>query len=496
MVISRADVEREIVAEAIGNAFTPTLFTPQSGKQTQAYESPADILGYGGSAGGGKSFLEIGLAVTQHRRSIIFRREADQTRDLWDKLSEVCGIHGRSNENLLVWRDLPGGRYVRLAGVKNEGDWKKYQGQGHDLHAFDEATEFSEAQVRTLIAWNRTTLPDQRCRVVLAFNPPTTPEGLWIIDFFAPWLDPKHPNPAEPGELRWFAVVDGADVAREDGSPFEWNGETIYPLSRTFIPARLEDNPILEDTGYRRTLQGLPEPLRSQMLYGDFSIGLQDDIWQVIPTAWVRAAQDRWHDDGHDGTPQQAVGMDVAQGGADRTVLTPRHGVWFGRPQVHPGHTVQDANANAALALRALIKGGVVNIDCDGIGAATYHLAFAKVGNRVRAYLGSAPSDMQDQSDVLSFANTRAAAWWKLREMLDPSTGSEIALPPDRNLLAELTAPRYKQLTNGIQLEKKDDTIKRTGRSPDLADSVVMAAWNVPGADVGAAFASAASGAH
>ena len=46
-------------------------------------------------------------------------------------------MQGRPNENLLVYRDLPGDRYVRLAGVKNPNDWKKFQGQAHDLYAFD-----------------------------------------------------------------------------------------------------------------------------------------------------------------------------------------------------------------------------------------------------------------------------------------------------------------------------------------------------------------------
>jgi hypothetical protein len=65
-------------------------------------------------------------------------------------------------------------------------------------------------------------------------------------------------------------------------------------MSRTFIPSRVSDNPYLMGTGYMTQLQSLPEPLRSQMLYGDFHAGVQDDPWQVIPTAWVEAAMARW----------------------------------------------------------------------------------------------------------------------------------------------------------------------------------------------------------
>jgi hypothetical protein len=47
---------------------------PNPGPQTAAYDSAADILLYGGAAGGGKTDLLIGLALTQHQRSVIFRR--------------------------------------------------------------------------------------------------------------------------------------------------------------------------------------------------------------------------------------------------------------------------------------------------------------------------------------------------------------------------------------------------------------------------------------
>jgi hypothetical protein len=45
------------------------------------------------------------------------------------------------------------------------------------------------------------------------------------------------------------------------------------------------DNPYLLTTGYVATLQALPEPRRSQLLYGDFAVGTTADPWQVIPIA-------------------------------------------------------------------------------------------------------------------------------------------------------------------------------------------------------------------
>ncbi len=456
------------------------LFTPLPGPQTLAYESEAFVTGYGGAAGGGKSLLEIGLAVTRHRKSIIFRRHKEDVADLWSKMRVLCGTAGRPNESSKTWQDLPGGRSVRLVGLQYEWDWQKYQGNENDLWAFDEATQFSELSVRTLMAWCRSPDPEQQCRVVLGFNPPTTPEGEWVIDFFGPWLDPAHPRPAAPGELRWYARIDDEDIECADGTPFEHKGEMVTPLSRTFFPARLDDNPILDATNYRAVLQGMPEPLRSQMLYGDFTAGRSDDPAQVIPTAWVRAAQDRWHEQGRTGVLTQA-GIDVAQGGADSFATARRYGTWFDRIEIVPGPDVPDANVAADHVARVLADGGVAAVDGDGIGSSTYFLARARLGERVRCYLGSQPTEWQDRAGVLAFTNTRSAAYWALREALDPANGLDLALPPDRELRVELCAPTWERLPGGkVKLEPKADIKVRLGRSPDKADAVVMAWWTDP----------------
>jgi hypothetical protein len=327
---------------------------------------------------------------------------------------------------------------------------------------------------------------------VLSFNPPTTPEGEWVVQFFAPWLDDAHPNPAAPGELRWYATVDGEDAECADGDAFIHvcslhDAERIQPLSRTFFPARLEDNPLLEASGYRATLQGLPEPLRSQMLYGDFTVGLQDDPWQVIPTAWVRAAQARWSPAGKRGAVTQ-LGYDVAQGGADNVAIARRYGSWFDEIEVIPGADVPDAQVNCDHVTRTMADGGLGYIDGDGIGSSTYFLARATLGTRIQPYLGSQPTEWQDRARVLTFVNTRAAAWWALREALDPSSGKNIALPPDRRLRVELCAPTWEKQASGVKIEPKKEIKERLGRSPDLADAVVMAWWDDPMRRYAAAF--------
>jgi hypothetical protein len=451
---------------------------PLPGPQTLAFHTAADELFYGGAAGGGKSDLLLGLGLKSHRKSIIFRREYPQLKELLLRSHEVYGTLGRFNGQQNIWRGLPGGRVVEFGAVQMESDKNKYKGRAHDLKGWDELPDFTEGQFRFINAWNRTTDAGQRCRVVGAGNPPTHAMGEWVIRYWAPWLDSQHPNPAEPGELRWFVVIDGKDVEREDGRPFDWKGETLTPRSRTFIPARVEDNPFLLASGYKATLQNVPEPLRSQLLYGDFSVGLDDDPWQICPTAWVRAAQARWRPDGRPaGVPLSALGVDVARGGKAKTVLSKRYEHWFAPLVKHEGKDTPDGPAVAAKVYLVLDEPeALVIIDAIGVGASAYD---SLRGNDVNVFgfVGSNASKARDRSGRLGFANKRAEAWWHMRELLDPAYGEEIALPPDPELLSDLCAPRWGMTVRGVKVEDKDEIGERIGRSPDCGDAVVYAAY-------------------
>jgi hypothetical protein len=88
---------------------------------------------------------------------------------------------------------------------------------------------------------------------------------------------------------------------------------------------------------------------------------------------------------------------------------------------------------------------------------------------------GAAASDERDKSGQLGFVNSRAEWYWKAREALDPASGQDIALPPDPELRADLCAPTWKLTPRGIQVEAKDDLVKRLHRSPDKGDSCVYA---------------------
>ncbi len=439
--------------------------------------SDADVLLYGGAAGGGKSDLLLGAALVDHRKSIIFRRDFPQLKDLIGRSREIIGDRGQFAGGAKNYWTLPEGRTLEFASCLNEEDKNKFKGRPHDLKGFDEVTEFTETQFRFLVAWNRSVVPGQRCRVICTCNPPTTAAGRWVIRYWAPWLDPRHSNPAQPGDLRWFYMRNGKEIELppdHTGEPFYVEKELIRPQSRTFIPALLSDNAYLEKTNYRATLQALPEPLRSQMLMGDFRAGMADDAFQVIPTAWVQASMERWSE--RQSSRFDCIGADVARGGVDNTVIAKRSGDWVAQLERVPGSETPTGQHVAALLAKDAANGGVINVDVIGVGTAAFDAA-RELGLPVRGVNVATRSEQTDASGLLHFVNLRAELWWNLRDMLDPSRGSALALPPDDALFAELTAPLYTVRSNGIQVESKDDLRERLGRSTDNADAVCLACW-------------------
>jgi hypothetical protein len=467
---------KEVAADAM-KATKEMRFVPLPGPQTDAYLSKADVLLYGGSAGSGKSFLLMGLASQEHTRSIVFRRESSQTDGLQEAGRQIIGDTARFNGTDLEW-SWPDGRSVKLAGMQLVGDWGKHAGRERDLIGYDEAGEFLEQQVSSLMAWNRG--PEgQRCRIVFASNPPRSSDGAWMVTWFAPWLDRQFSRPADAGELRWAVIIKGAPQWVDGPGEHVIDGETYTAMSFTFIPAALKDNPFRDTAEYRARLQSLPEPLRSQLLYGKFDAGAEDDPWQAIPTAWVQAAVARWRAEPPVGVPMCAIGVDVAQGGADNTVLARRHDGWFAPLMVTPGEKTPGGTDVAALVMKYRHDNAKVVIDVGGGWGGDAHGHLMKNNVDSLAYMGVKKSLKRTADGQLTLSNVRSEAYWRFREALNPDQqgGSHIFLPDDRALIADLTAPRYTVVSNGIEIEPKVKLVKRLGRSPDRGDAVVMAWW-------------------
>jgi hypothetical protein len=208
---------------------------------------------------------------------------------------------------------------------------------------------------------------------------------------------------------------------------------------------------------------------------GEFASSEEDT---VIPLSWVEAANERWHLEHDDfDAPLANVGCDIARSGKDKTVLALRRGNLLTE--------LRRFTRQGTMETTGVIKGvltadrtAIATVDVIGIGAGVVD-RLLELGLPCEPFNASERTEVLDSTGELGFVNCRAASWWNLRELLDPdSTYEAIALPPDDMLTGDLTAPHWKVMSGGrIQVESKEDIIKRLGRSTDDGDAVVMAFW-------------------
>lgn len=485
-VLARLDAlpadKRQAVERQALEATAHLRWVPSPGPQTEAYFCDADELLFGGEAGGGKTDLVIGLSLTKHHRSLVLRRTNKEADKLFERFEEILDSRSGFNEQKGVKVD---GRIIDIGGCQLENDKQKRKGIPHDLKAFDELVDFSQTQYEFIITWNRSTDPEQRCRIVATTNPPTRPEGMWVVKRWAPWLDPSHPNPAEPGELRWFTTIDGKDTEVDGAGPHDdGEGRMVMARSRTFIRSRLKDNPDLTQTAdYAARLAALPKELRDAYASGKFEAGLKDAPFQAVPTEWIREAQSRWTEKPPHGVPMCGIGVDMSGGSHDPMIIAPRYDGYFPKlteipakeiPQDRPGKYA----AGQVMSYRR--NAAIVVVDLGGGHGGGCYEQLKENQVAVVGHKGYEASTRRTSDGQLRFANKRTEVIWKFREALDPSqpTGSPISLPPDPTLLADLAAPTFWVGPGGVlHIESKEDVVKRLKRSTDKGDAVCMA-WS------------------
>lgn len=262
----------------------------------------------------------------------------------------------------------------------------------------------------------------------------------------------------------------------------------------------------------QRALQwGEQSAVYQNRVLGEFCASDED---AVIPLAWIEAANERWlqriellGDDGepitnwnwNDGakrcvwprwrwkasadTPNiEQLGVDIARSDlGDKTVNARRQGDTL--TQLDRYH-IADTQPIVGYVSNLLEKSStaIAVVDVIGIGSGPYDQLRERFGNRAVAFNASESTDFKDRSEELEFSNKRSAAWWHMREILDPAYGSTIALPPDDQLTGDLTAPHRGKMTSGgkLTVESKPEIRKRIGRSTDDADATVMAFWPKP----------------
>jgi hypothetical protein len=273
-----------------------------------------------------------------------------------------------------------------------------------------------------------------------------------------------------------------------DGTEPGWN---VIRISAFDLPA-LTGEPVPQDVADRLTSKRWVEDKKirwgeNNPLYIGKVLGLHPDSDEgLIPMSWIRAANDRWHEwndsptrDTEQPTGRRVFGVDVGHLGEDQTCIATRQG--------NVVMSVESWSKLDTVAVTGLVEARLKEhaqftsvVDAIGVGAGVVDLLRAR-GRNVQAFVASAGTKRRDATGTQGFRNLRGAAWWNLRELLDPALGATLALPPDDDLTADLATPRWEPVTGAkIVVESKDDIRKRLGRSTDAGDAVAMACWVDP----------------
>lgn len=272
------------------------ILAPASKKQELFLNSDATITLGGGSAGGGKTYtaLLIALKFMQHPRAtgVIFRRTSKMITapgSIWHEAVAMytsiykTGLKIRHRENEIVF---PNGALLKFSHMQHASNMYDHKGGQYSLVIFDEATDFTEAMIVYLLSRMRNAYVDYKPQMFLMTNPEFNSFlRLWIQNFY---LDAQSGIPLEDksgvkrfffrqgNEMLWYDTLEAAEAVHGTGNE---SGISSF----TFLPFTCRDNPPLlkAQPDYISRLMSLPRVEMEKLLLGSWFARVEaSQLWK------------------------------------------------------------------------------------------------------------------------------------------------------------------------------------------------------------------------
>lgn len=244
---------------------------PNPGPQTTFMQSEAFEVLYGGQVGGGKSEALLYKALegvsNKDYTGILFRRSfPDLEKSLISRSKiayKAAYPDARYNESKHVWT-FPSGAQIYFSHLEHDKSVEDHQSAEYSFIGFDELTHFTRWQYTYMLTRLRSSKGLRP--IVRAATNPGSDGHQWVLERWAPWLDPTSLLKARPGEVLKYRSSGDGEAWDPDGSK-----------SRAFIPARRTDTPQLP-ADYAEQFGALDPVTRAQLLDGN---------WLIKPAAGI-----------------------------------------------------------------------------------------------------------------------------------------------------------------------------------------------------------------
>lgn len=277
-------------------------------------------------------------------------------------------------------------------------------------------------------------------------------------------------NPDDPGS--YFATVCDSDG---------WNTIEISAFdSPNFtgeaVPAELAE--VLVGPTYVEEIKrdhGENSPIYLSKVLGQFPVDAQDGVVRVSKLRACCRPSEAPHTE--DELKPVELGVDVGAGG-DETCIRERRGMVVGREW---RTRTRDSEDVVDLVVEAIRETGAsaVKVDTIGIGWGVVGSLRRRQAEGKHNALIIAVNVGEASTKPHRFARLRSQIWWEVGRQLTEDGAWDLSgldAADRERLVTQLTAPKYSlDAARRIVVEKKEETKKRIGRSPDNADALLLA---------------------